>query len=232
MEGTAQTLEQDTTTLPPLSADDGDDGLPCKPLSQPDIPESPALHGPFESDEFGLPATDWQLASSSLPEDWIIPDDKYGLTSLQPSALVMGDQEAPSDPAKGGEKDKSDTDDRGQPAKKRQREVDLHSVRKKFSCPFYKHDSQKFARERLCHGPGWDQAHRVKYGFRIPPFASTVAYSGTLESMFFADIHNLLTVTAVWRSFLTHRPSWSMCVGHRLVLSGSGDPLWVSLGPR
>jgi hypothetical protein len=34
--------------------------------------------------------------------------------------------------------------------------------KRKFACPFFKHDAEKHQRWRSCRGPGWDTVHRVK----------------------------------------------------------------------
>ena len=52
----------------------------------------------------------------------------------------------------------------------KQKELGEHlQTLKKFACPFYKHDSQKYrenpltgSKFRTCAGPGWQSVHRVK----------------------------------------------------------------------
>lgn len=34
--------------------------------------------------------------------------------------------------------------------------------KRKFACPFYKHDKRSYQSWRVCSGPGWDSVHRVK----------------------------------------------------------------------
>jgi hypothetical protein len=59
----------------------------------------------------------------------------------------------------GDEDEDSDTDD-GPP-----RRIFPKVVRDKrrFACPYFKHDPQKYKYFRSCPGPGWDRIHRVKY---------------------------------------------------------------------
>lgn len=35
-------------------------------------------------------------------------------------------------------------------------------TKKRFACPYYKHDPRTHRRERTCCGPGWDSIHRLK----------------------------------------------------------------------
>jgi hypothetical protein len=39
----------------------------------------------------------------------------------------------------------------------------ISSSRLNLACPFYKFDPHKFAKQRICCGPGWDSVHRIKY---------------------------------------------------------------------
>ncbi|KAK7756446.1 hypothetical protein SLS62_001672 [Diatrype stigma] len=43
-------------------------------------------------------------------------------------------------------------------------------TKKRFACPYYKHDPRTHRRERTCCGPGWDSIHRLKCG---EPFDGT-----------------------------------------------------------
>jgi hypothetical protein len=53
-----------------------------------------------------------------------------------------------------GDEDQPDNDDPSDKAKEK--------VARKFACPYYKYDPEKYGDWRQCCGPGWDTVHRVK----------------------------------------------------------------------
>jgi hypothetical protein len=60
--------------------------------------------------------------------------------------------------------DRSDEED-GRPPKrpnKEKKKIEPKTLKRKFACPYFKRDSEKYMTRRSCVGPGWDEVRRVK----------------------------------------------------------------------
>jgi hypothetical protein len=62
--------------------------------------------------------------------------------------------------------DESNRDDEDH--KKRKRARCDSPQKRRFACPFYKHDRLSYQSWRVCSGPGWDTIHRVKCATLVP----------------------------------------------------------------
>ncbi|KZL70959.1 hypothetical protein CT0861_10882, partial [Colletotrichum tofieldiae] len=59
--------------------------------------------------------------------------------------------------------DNAEGDDGGRRDRNKKRaKTDFHDDRKRFACPFYKYDPERYKHHRSCFGPGWTELHRLK----------------------------------------------------------------------
>ncbi|GJC85866.1 hypothetical protein ColLi_08704 [Colletotrichum liriopes] len=62
--------------------------------------------------------------------------------------------------------DNAERDDGGRRDRNKKRaKTDFHDDRKRFACPFYKYDPERYKHHRSCFGPGWTELHRLNRCF-------------------------------------------------------------------
>ena len=52
---------------------------------------------------------------------------------------------------------------RGASARGQQKRTKRETATRKFACPYYKHNPERYKNAKTCMGPGWTTVHRVKY---------------------------------------------------------------------
>jgi hypothetical protein len=96
------------------------------------------------------------------------PGSNTGLISSEEQSTQPGRKRKIQDTESRFPDDGQEDDDPGKRPKQKRLGEHLQTL-KKFACPFYKHDSQKYMQNpltgskfRACAGPGWQTVHRVK----------------------------------------------------------------------
>lgn len=79
--------------------------------------------------------------------------------SRHPSSTRLGKR-----PQQHDDEDRSDDEDDGLPKRPRKGEkgTEHESRKRKFACPYFKRNSERYLTRRSCVGPGWDEVRRVK----------------------------------------------------------------------
>jgi hypothetical protein len=118
-------------------------------------------------------------------EEGADPADQRQETNNDPEPSATHDRSGSKRPASRdgirGERDdcheNGDGDDQKPKKRRRQLDDEEDDYSKRFACPFYKHNPQKYG-NRTCVGPGWISVSRVKFVIFLPPYSHGRSLTG------------------------------------------------------
>ncbi|KAI8205857.1 hypothetical protein K4K54_000594 [Colletotrichum sp. SAR 10_86] len=195
-------LHEDTSdtepTLPPLK----ESGHESDKTSFIDKDEEPTMESKLSKPEDFLDDTistleevnDYEIQNENDPKSSPAREVKKPSSASQLNSakmrLHLEDDEEPNESAD------EDNDENNRVRKKRTKTGDG----RKFACPFYKFDSERWKNERNCCGPGWYEIHRLKeHLFRTHLLATCTRCFGHFKSEELLQKHQRTKDECVWQ---------------------------------